>query len=283
MKGLSGAVAVLGTRHGKARVIVPILEGRLGLAIDVLDTLDTDRFGTFTREIPRAAGFRETARAKTLAAIDAHGRTAIGVASEGSFGPHPDVPFVAGGVELVLLVDRQADIELFGVDVTLETNFGAQEVGTVDEAHAFAARASFPSHGVIVMPVREGSPVVSDVVKGITEAAALEQAVRDALRTSGRAWVEADMRAHLNPTRMRSIERATIALAAAALSECPECGRPGYVVVDRVRGLPCSDCRCPTTRARAEVLGCAGCGRREERALSGPETAPPGECEWCNP
>lgn len=283
MNRWSGATAVLGTRHGKQRVIVPILEARLGLTIDVLDTLDTDRFGTFTREIPRTAGFRDTARAKALAAVTQHGRTSIGIASEGSFGPHPEFPFVAGGAELVVLVSREEDLDLSGLDVTMETNFGAQEVGSVEEAVAFAQRASFPSHGVILRPFRDGSPLVAGAVKGIVDADVLEQAVRDALRTHGRAWIEADMRAHLNPTRMRGIERATLALASAAISECPDCDRPGYVVVERVRGLPCSECGSPTARARAEIRRCTGCGQQDERSLAGPAAASAAECEWCNP
>jgi hypothetical protein len=280
MTGLSGASAVLGTRHGKERVIAPALE-KLGIDVEVLPALDTDRFGTFSREIPRVAPPRETARAKALAAIEEHGRATIGVASEGSFGPHPAVPFVPGGVELVILVDVAADIELLGTDVTMETNFRAEDVGSVEEAFGFAARVSFPSHGLIVMPYRDGAPDARCVVKGIVDARALEDAVRQAMR-AGRAWIETDMRAHVNPTRMQSIERAALALASAALSACPVCARPGYVVVERMRGLPCSDCGLPTAKARAEVLACAGCRRREERPL-GRAAASPAECDGCNP
>ena len=55
--------AVLGTRHGKEAVIVPTLRAELGLEVELLSTLDTDRFGTFTREVPRLSSARETVRA----------------------------------------------------------------------------------------------------------------------------------------------------------------------------------------------------------------------------
>ena len=48
---LSGRRAVLATMHGKEEVIVPAL-APLGLALSVCPGLDTDRFGTFSGEVP---------------------------------------------------------------------------------------------------------------------------------------------------------------------------------------------------------------------------------------
>lgn len=277
--------AVLGTRHGKEAVIVPTLRAELGLEVELLSTLDTDRFGTFTREVPRLSSARETVRAKALAALAEHGRGAFGIASEGSFGPHPRIPFVAGGVEIVLLIEKDFGLELAGVDVTTETNFASKEVEALEEALAFAAEVSFPSHGVIVMACEHGKPAPTlGITKGIVDAGVFEEAVKGVLRAHTRAWIETDMRAHVNLTRMRSIERATFDLARVAKSLCPSCARPGYVVVEHVAGLPCGDCGLPTGRARAEVLACSGCGRREERPLAGgPTEASAFNCERCNP
>lgn len=285
MTELRGARAVLGTKHGKEAVIAPILGAELGLEVDVVDSLDTDRFGTFTREVPRTKGPRETARAKAFAALEAHGSASFAIASEGSFGPHPVVPFAACGRELVILVDRASGLELVGADLTTDTNFGAREVASLGEALAFAEKASFPSHALIVMGARGGDPLVgSTITKAIVAARVLEEAVAEALRAHGRAWVETDMRAHLNPTRMRGIARATEDLVRAARSRCPACARPGFVVVERIGGLPCEECGEPTRRVRAEVLACAGCGQREERQPEGaPERASPFHCDVCNP
>ncbi|NHB77752.1 hypothetical protein [Rhodobacter calidifons] len=64
---LPGRVA-LGTMHGKAAAIAPPL-ARLGIAVVVPEGLDTDRFGTFTGEVPRAGGMVEAARAKALSTM----------------------------------------------------------------------------------------------------------------------------------------------------------------------------------------------------------------------
>lgn len=285
MSDFAGAMAVLGTRHGKGPAIAAPLEAGLGLTVEVVDDVDTDRFGTFTREVPRLASPRETARAKALAALELHARARLGLSSEGSFGPHPQVPFVVAGVELVYLVDRSTGLELVGRDVTTETNFDARAVSSIEDALTFAVACRFPSHGLIVMPSREGRPLPADgVVKGIVEEGTLRTTVAATLRTHGEAWIEADMRAHLNPTRMKSIERAAHDLVVTARSSCPACGRAGYVVVERVPGLPCEDCGLPTGRARAEALVCSGCGHREERPVPGaPKAVTAHFCERCNP
>jgi hypothetical protein len=280
----AGAIAALGTKHGKERVISPTLEAELGLRVEVAKQVDTDRFGTFTREIPRAGTAMETARSKARAAMEAHGSARFGLSSEGSFGPHPQVPFFPGGVELVLLVDRETDLELTGLDITMETNFASTCVASAREVNSFAARVSFPSHGLIVIAAPHGEPEPAlGMTKGIVDQAKLEDAVQETLRSHGRAWLETDMRAHVNPTRMRSIERAVQQLARAANSLCPACDRPGYVLVERLGGLPCADCGTPTGKARAEVLACAGCGRREERPIAGASQATAFECPLCNP
>lgn len=281
-----GARAVLGTRHGKERVIIPALESALGLFVELCDDLDTDRFGTFTREVPRTKSPIDTAVAKAEAALQLRPAASIGIASEGSFGPYPLMPLVAGGTELVVLVHRSSSIRLSGMDVTAETNFAAKSVASVDAAMVFASTAGFPSHAMVVVGAgSNGQPASgAPLLKGITDVHVLERAVADALRSHGQAWVETDMRAHLNPTRMKSIGRAARQLADAARSRCPSCDRPGYVVFWRIPGLPCADCGLPTNRPRLEVLRCDGCSQEEERPPRGTQrNASPFYCGSCNP
>jgi len=280
-----GRLAVLATMHGKEQVIAPVLDQRLGLRIEVAQGLDTDRFGTFTREVPRPGSQRETARLKAQAALAAVPEADFGLASEGSFGPHPWLPWVAGGCELVMLVGRDGGLELVGTDLTAETNHGSRLVGSVDEALAFAQDVGFPTHAVVVMGVRNGEPdVTNGLCKGLMTKEALEAAVRLVLTRDGAVHLESDMRAHVNPTRMAAIGRAAQDLARVALSGCPRCERPGFDIVERLRGLPCAECRLPTRRVRMEIFGCAGCGFREERLpATGTAPASPGECDVCNP
>jgi hypothetical protein len=57
-----GRLAVLATMHRKERAIAPVLEETFGLRVEVLQGFDTDRFGTFTRAVPRPGTQLETAR-----------------------------------------------------------------------------------------------------------------------------------------------------------------------------------------------------------------------------
>ena len=48
-----GRRAALGTKHRKEAVIAPLVRDGLGVEAVVPPDFDSDRFGTFTREIPR--------------------------------------------------------------------------------------------------------------------------------------------------------------------------------------------------------------------------------------
>ena len=275
---------VLTSMHGKERVIAPILRSELGLNIEVVRDVDTDQFGTFSREVERTGSQLDAARAKISAGFD-HARWAnVGLASEGSFGPHPYIPLVAIGRELVLLVDRASGLELAGYDATLETNFAHAVVRSTDCALAFAERAGFPEHGLIVMGCREEKPAPDRALnKDVASAAQLEAAVEHAIGLCGSAFVETDMRAHHNPMRMAAIARATRDLARRFHCRCPHCDQPGFDVVDRLAGMPCAWCGEPTSVVFAEVLACRSCGHSEERSVAADTVADPGQCTNCNP
>ena len=144
--------------HGKERAIAPLAARFLGLDVRVAERLDTDMFGTFSREIERAGPPRDAARAKIAAAFRLMPEATVGIASEGSFGPHPQVPFAALNRELVLLIDRESGLELVGHHATMDTNFAHAVVTDPDVGLDFAAKAGFPAHGVIVMGVLDGQP-----------------------------------------------------------------------------------------------------------------------------
>lgn len=72
----------------------------------------------------------------------------------------------------------------------------------------------------------------------VTDAAALEAAVRDAIRIHGTAFVETDLRAHGDPTRMAAIKRAIPDLVRELHSRGPNCDCPGFEVTERIAGLP---------------------------------------------
>lgn len=269
--------------HGKEQVIAPLAARFLGLNLHLAEGLDTDAFGTFSREIERTGGARDAARAKIAAAFTYTPDARIGIASEGSFGPHPKLPFAALDRELVLLIDRESGLELIGHHATMNTNFAHRVVTDIPTGLAFAARAGFPAHGVIVMGIADGQrarPLA--LSKSIGTKARLVTVLAQAIALTGAAQIETDMRAHRNPRRMRAIRRAMIDLLRRARSRCPECAQPGFAGMGRVPGLPCMRCASPTHLMRAEIWACEACDHREERPVC-VASADPMHCEVCNP
>lgn len=275
-----GACIALLTQHGKEQVLAPLFVSELGARLEVARGFDTDTLGTFTREVAREGTQIEAARRKAEIAIDRTGAK-VGLGSEGAFVPGP---FGLGSwnIEVLVLVDRVRGIEVIGRAGAA----GRHLHGTVasrGQLHEFAARAGFPEHGLVLRPNDERDP---RFVKGIRTPEALDAAFDEVRRAAdgGAVFVESELRAHLNPTRMATIAAAGRDLVARLGSACPACGLPGFGAVGQVPGLPCRDCGAPTRHPLAEEFGCVRCEHREERApADGPADADPAVCDYCNP
>ena len=279
----NGDRAILATMHDKEKVIAPIVERFLGLRLEVTSGVNTDTFGTFGRDIERTGSQLDAARAKVRAALERTPELRIALASEGSFGPHPYIPFCPLAREIVILVDRTMGLELVGHHATTNTNFAHAVVSGLAEGIDFAEQVGFPDHGVIVMGCRDGQPAHDlALIKDAATQDDLASALHQVIAKAGAAFVETDMRAHRNPRRMSAIKRATIDLARRARSPCPGCGRPGYAVTERLSGLPCSWCGAPTLLTKTDVQSCIGCGWRVERPVK-TVVADPAHCGGCNP
>ena len=245
--------------------------------------LDTDILGTFTGEIERHGTPREVALRKARLGMSATGAS-LGLASEGSFGPHPSVPLVPADHELLAFVDDELGTEVVESVLSLHTNFAHHSAITLADLQDLVVRAHFPSHGLIVRP---NSGLQPDLLfKGITDIGALQEAVERCSSASGDglAHVETDMRAHMNPTRMRVIGELAERMSRRLATLCPQCATPGWGVVDVVRGLPCESCGYETGLVRAEVHGCPRCEHRQIHPRSdGLRVASAGDCTECNP
>ncbi len=279
-----GRTIVIATMHQKQTVIAPPLVEVLGVIVKTLDNFDTDRFGTFTRDIPRPDDQIATARLKAQAALELSGES-IAIASEGSFMPHPLLPGMPLNREVILLLDKQHDLELVGQVTSTTTNFRHATVRSLSEAIQFANQVGFPQHGVVVMTSQSATDP-QHIHKGITSYEQLQSAI-DTLQpqtTDGRLHIETDMRAHLNPTRMGVIAQATQDLLKKLQTPCPACGMPGFQECDRLPGLPCALCHLPTQVTLATVYRCAKCGFSQEKKYpDGSQAADPTYCPFCNP
>lgn len=268
-----GESAVLATRHGKERVIAPAFAAVTGLAVNVPPGLDTDSLGTFTGEVPRPASLRDTLRMKARLGMAATS-SRIGIASEGSFGPHPLIPFIAAACEAMVFIDDERGLEVMEERVSERTNFAALDVDQHADVQGFLDRIGFPDHAVVL---RHGE----EITKGITDRTELDRLLA---RCIGPVRLETDMRAHLNPTRMTEIGRLADRLAARIATSCPSCHAPGFGRVRSTQGLPCAECGTPTPLTRTLVLGCTRCGHaHDEPRPDGRTTATPAECPECNP
>jgi len=265
------------TKHGKERQFGPALSRSLGVDVTVAG-VDTDQLGTFTGEIQRPANQLETARRKARWAID-HTNARYGLASEGSFGPHPQIPFVAAGLEVALFIDSQEGIEVVERLWCTDTNFADLTITDPLLPEAFLGRVGFPEHALIVSPSRDQGPFV----KGIQDRNELRVAIETTIDAHDAAFLQTDMRAHLNPTRQRCLGQLAERLSARLLARCPRCTARGWGVVDCHLGLPCEWCGSPTDLIAADVFGCArsGCTHEETKPREG--QASPASCPRCNP
>lgn len=276
--------AVLATMHRKETVIVPLLE-QLGLTVTVPPQFNTDQFGTFSREIERMGSQIDAARLKATAAMELM-QTELGIASEGSFGPHPAMPFLPCNRELVVLIDPQHQLEWVGEAISTQTNYRQTQVTTWEEVQQFARQVQFPSHGLVVIAAEHPNQQVSaqQIIKGLIAEADLLSAFEWAKQQTSMVWIETDMRALYNPSRMQVIQQATENLIAKLKRLCPACSYPGLDIVQRKSGLPCGLCGQPTALPQAVVYGCQHCGfQQETRYPDGVKTADPTYCEYCNP
>lgn len=270
----------LGTMHGKAAVIAPPFSA-LGVVIEVPEGLDTDRFGTFSGEVARVGTMEQAARAKARAAIDQTGLR-VGLASEGAYGPHPVVPFLAIGQEMLLWHEADTGREIVEMLRDDRPTYDQALVASVEEARSFLARIAFPLVAVVVATEGASRPVA----KGLTDPRVVEEAVAEAIARSesGRARLVTDMRAHLNPRRMDVIGDLARRLAARLACPCPACGAPGWGRLRLEAGLPCGDCGTATGLIRDEILGCTACGAEAAQSFPGAaDWADPGHCPICNP
>jgi len=275
---LNQRVALL-TQHSKEDVIAPTLKKLLGCCVEKVGGFDTDLLGTFTRDIEREGSQLDAARKKARIGMDLSGLS-IGLASEGSFGSDPFTGILPWNREMLIWIDDSLGIEVIANSAG-KTNFSHRLVESWEAAEDFALSAGFPEHYLVVRPEDENHP---ELRKGLADWPSLEDAVTWALNfaPNGRAFVETDMRAFANPTRLENIRLAAENLAQRLNSLCPACGAPGFYLAEMVRGLPCEDCGTPTPKAKGEIHRCVRCAHEVlvEREL---EYASARYCSYCNP
>ncbi|MBU6330756.1 MAG: hypothetical protein KGR18_12495, partial [Acidobacteria bacterium] len=255
------------------------------IGIDVqVSPVDTDAFGTFAGEIDRSGTARAVVEAKARTAIEQSG-LAFGLASEGSFGPHPVIPLAQLDTELVVWVDAATDRTILeGVSefshvpgpVVLEAPPVDRSTDLLPIMTGLAEQAAI----VCIQPPDAVRRIV--VAKAIGDPESLWRAIDEAFaHDAGPVVVEPDLRAHLCPDRRRVIAAAIDRLVVRLSSRCPQCEAVGFGRLRTVPGLACALCELPTTEIAVIVDGCEVCGHECSTERTG--RADPTHCDRCNP
>lgn len=280
----AGKTILLVTMHEKERYLNRASEKILGASlITTKGVIDTDVLGTFSGEIERRGSQEEVVLEKCLLGINKIG-CSFGLASEGSFGPHPYIPFVYASFETLLFVDQLRGLKISERLLTAHTNYGHRICSSKEDLYSFLQAVRFPSHALIVRPHIWMEKTI--IFKGIQDYHDLRKKIDQCCQRSpdGLAHVETDMRAHMNPTRGHYIQRLGIRLFRRLTRLCPQCHAPGWGRTDVKRGRPCMDCGHPSDLPMGYLWSCMQCGLREERPISPHlQYANAAYCCFCNP
>ncbi len=275
-----GRRIVIATKHQKEQVIAPIFEKELGVNCFIVPNLDTDQLGTFIGEVERKSDPITTARNKCVVAMELS-NCDLAIASEGSFGPHPNISFIPADDEFLIFIDKKNGVEIIARELSTETNFDGAVITTEEMLLKFAKKVKFPSHGLIL---RKSKEEFNGMTKGITEFSQLLIAFNQLIKNFNTAYVETDMRAMYNPTRMGVIEIVAKKLVEKIKCTCPACQMPGFGITEVKQGLPCELCNFPTQSTLSYLYICQKCGfNQEEKYPKGKKTEDPMYCDMCNP
>ena len=142
-------------------------------------------------------------------------------------------------------------------------------------------KIGFPEHAVILRKNPKGK---RNIFKGIKNEEDLKKYFNKIINIffTRKVYIEADLRAHMNPARMDNIEKATLNLIENIKSLCVECNTPGFSISDVVKGLECSNCGMPTDNIKYYLKKCKKCNY-EEKIPSEVNIEDIDSCVNCNP
>ncbi len=274
-----GIDIILATKHKKEDAIRKPFEDGLNATLFVPDNYDTDKFGTYTGEITRQDSAYNTVIKKAKQASLAYGFD-YAIANEGSFGPHPTIFFAAGDVELISFIDIKNNIVVVESEITTETNYGQLDISISDDYTNFLEKIKFGSHALIIRGIDDNAIIA----KGINNFIELKAILNSAFRQYKTIRLETDMRAMMNPTRMKVINKVAIKLLDRLKNICKKCNTPGFGKVSVSGRLLCESCGSETELYQHRIFECIKCDYKEyfPRA-DGLVKSDPKYCPYCNP
>ncbi|NDA60731.1 MAG: hypothetical protein EBX50_01690 [Chitinophagia bacterium] len=268
------------SQHRKQESFEPALSGRLGFECETVTEVDTDLLGTFSGEVERTLAPLECAREKCRQALS-YCSDGYLLASEGSFGAHPTLGWVATGEEWVVFYDIKEQFEVVVRNATLDTCFFGEHITSEQQCLQFLQKVGFPKQGIILKYTREHP---QHILKNLHTEQEVVDKVAEWLASGAVPYIETDMRAMYNPTRQRHLIQMGHLLADTLSRICNACGWYGFSVTSVERGLPCGCCGNATESVLAEIYTCKKCAHSERKRFPrGIEQENPQFCNYCNP
>jgi hypothetical protein len=246
--------------------------------------LDTDLLGTFSGEVERAFPPLETAiREAELGLINTGGK--LGLASEGSIGSDPLIPFAISNIEHLVLVDKVRGIIISESFRSFEIVKVSEAVAPGEDLEQLLLSAGFPEQKLIAKPNQVDGEGSLNPIKAIFTRESLLDAIAECGMQSkdGKARIEPDYRAHNSPSRAKNIIQVAEMLATRISRLCPTCNCPGWGKVGYDYGLSCEACDThDLTAVRQEVLGCSSCDQKLAGVVLATNLRAE-NCQQCNP
>jgi hypothetical protein len=274
---------VLTSKHQKLILIQPAFQEIAGLTV-VEQDLDTDLLGTFSGEVERAFPPLETAiRKAELGLINTGGK--LGLASEGSIGSDPLIPFAISNIEHLVLVDKVRGIVISESFRSFEIVKVSEAVAPGEDLEQLLFSAGFPEQKLIAKSNQVDGEGSLNPIKAISNRKSLLDAIAECARQSkdGKARIEPDYRAHSSPSRAKNIIQVAEMLATRISRLCPTCNCPGWGKVCYDYGLSCEACDTyDLTAVRQEVLGCVSCDQKLPGVVLATNLRAE-NCQQCNP
>lgn len=267
------------TKHGKLSQIAPAFDGLKAWQLE-LAQIDTDEFGTFSGEVERTLSPRETVIEKAKAGARSLGLD-YGIASEGTIGMHPHLPFINSDYELMAFVCLSKDVVVVESFLSAHITAYSQDVSHFSDLDEIFRRLDLPNHAAnIVVETKLGR----QVHKGFTDVNELRKIIENHLADDTQSIrVESDFRAMNSPSRQANIAICAQRLAQRVGAKCPRCSHFGWGRIGYEYGLPCASCGLLNESvASGERLGCPSCDFVELNELA-QEAIDPSRCEFCNP
>ena len=167
--------------------------------------------------------------------------------------------------------------------LSLDTVFGGEACKSVRAVLAFAQRMKFPEHALVVRSEEKWRAGVRQE-KGIQDEQRLTDVAEGIIAEHSSVWVETDMRAMANPTRMNVIGETAERFAQELVTRCSACSACWFRITEALSGLPCALCGWLTRGIRAYRRSCRLCGHQAD--LPRPDAKiveEPQFCDQCNP